>query len=246
MTAVRSADRTLLLFERFESVGRPMMLSELAEEMRIPLSSCHGLVQTLFERGYLYSMGARKEFYPTSRLFDVAQAIAEKDPVLDRISPVINALRDRERETVLVGKRQGDAVLYLAVAEGLHTIRYHARVGEYKPLHSSSIGKALLGSMPMDALRRWLQSANLESITPRTITDGARLLRELESGRERGYHVTRGENVVDVTAVAAPVRLNGEVFGIAVAGPSHRLRSREAEIGASLLEAAASLDRPVP
>lgn len=243
MTAVRSADRTLLLFEQFEAVGRPMLLSELAEHMQIPVSSCHGLVQTLFERGYLYSLGARKDFYPTRKLLEIAQSLSARDPVLDRIVPTAEALRDREKETVLVGKRQGDAVLYLAVVEGLHTIRYNAHVGEYKPLHSSSIGKAMLGSMPRAALESWLDAHELPGITPKTMTDRTRLLRDIEASLERGYFVTRGENVADVSAVAVAVRLHGEAYGIAIAGPSSRLRGREGELGAALIEASASLQK---
>ena len=243
MTAVRSADRAVRLFEHFDSVGRPLLLSELADEMQIPVSSCHGLVQTLFDRGYLYSMGARKEIYPTRKLFQVGQSIAAKDPILDRITPSIQALRDLEKETVLVGKRQGSAVLYLAVVEGPQSIRYSARGGDYKPLHSSAIGKALLGSQPAEALQSWLRTAQLKVMTDQTIADKTRLLRDLDQGRERGYYSTRGENVADVSAVAVPLRLYGEVFGLAVAGPSNRLRLREAEIGASLIATSEALQK---
>jgi DNA-binding IclR family transcriptional regulator len=243
MTAVPSADRTLHLFERFESVGRPLLLTELADEMQIPVSSCHGLVQTLFDRGYLYAIGARKEIYPTRKLFQVGQSLAAKDPILDRIVPIIHALRDQQKETVIVGKRQGDAVLYLEVVEGLHVIRYNARVGDFKPLHSSSIGKAVLGSLSRNELQAWLKTAQLKSMTAKTITAKARLLRDLGQGQERGYYVTRGENVVDVSAVAVPLRLNGEVFGLAVAGPSQRLRLRETEIGAGLLITSEALQK---
>ena len=245
MTPVRSADRTLQLFERFEAVGRRLLLSELADEMQIPVSSCHGLVQTLLERGYLYSVGTRKELYPTRKLLQVAQSLARKDPILDRITPAILALRDQERETVLLGKRQGDAVLYLQVFEGLHTIRYNARVGEFKPLHSSSIGKALLGSLSTDALQSWLKTVQLKPMTAKTITDKSRLKRDLSQGRERGYYVTRGENVVDVCAVAVPMTLNNEVFGLAVAGPSSRVRPRETDIGACLLATRDAVQRQV-
>ena len=243
MTPVRSADRTLHLFERFESLGRPLLLSELADEMQIPVSSCHGLVQTLFERGYLYSVGARKEIYPTRKLLDVGQSLAAKDPILDRILPSIHALRDLEKETVIVGKRQGNAVLYLEVVEGTHVIRYNARAGDFKPLHSSSIGKAMLGSLSKEALQTWLKTAQLTSMTPKTITAKTQLVRDLDQGRERGYYLTRGENVADVSAVAVPLRLNGEVFGLAVAGPSNRFRLREGEISASLLATSDALQK---
>ena len=86
-----------------------------------------------------------------------------------------------------MGKRQGNAVLYLEVVEGIHVIRYNARVGDFKPLHSSSIGKAMLGSLSKEALQTWLKTAQLTSMTPKTITAKTQLVRDLDQGRERGY-----------------------------------------------------------
>ncbi len=101
MPRVRTADRTLAIFEAFEAACRPMLLSELAQRARVPVSSCHGLVQTLLERGYLYSLGRRKDIYPTRRLLDVAQRIVRHDPLLERIEPVLHELRDRTRAVIL-------------------------------------------------------------------------------------------------------------------------------------------------
>lgn len=241
--SVRSADRTLGIFEAFEAELRPMPLSRLAERVGVPISSCHGLVATLLKRGYLYSVAPTKEFYPTRRLLDVAQRIVAHDPFLERIKPLLTEIRDRTQETVIVGKRQGEAVLYLEVVEGLHTVRYTARPGEYKPLHSSAIGKALLGSLAPDALREWMERNGIPRITAHTLTTPEQLYADLAAGRERGYFMTHGENVLDVAAVAIPMRLNNDWLGIAVAGPSHRMAHREAELGARLLDARQRLER---
>ena len=237
MTVVRSADRTLAIFEAFEAVPRPMLLSELAEQAGVPVSSCHGLVQRLLERGYLYSLTRRKEIYPTRRLLDVSQTIVAHDPFLKRIERELRKLRDRTEETVILGKRQGDSVLYLEVVPGRHTIRYTASAGERKPLHSSSIGKVILGNLAPEALDKWLDSRRLIAATARTIVRAEQLKADLEKGRRRGYFMTNGENVVDVTAIAVPLRINQDVLGLAVAGPSHRMSSRYQDHADRLLEA---------
>jgi DNA-binding IclR family transcriptional regulator len=237
MASVPSAERTLNLFEAFGTVGKPLGLSELAQRMNVPVSSCHGLVQTLLARGYLYALGRRRDFYPTRRLFDLAQTIVRNDPFLERLGAELQALRDETRETVIVGKRQGDAVLYLDVVEGPHTVRYTAGPGEYKPLHSSSIGKVMLGAMANEALEEWLRSHSLPAVTGHTLVDPARLRCDLEESRRRGWFMTRGENVEDVTALAVALSIRDEVFGLAVAGPSHRMAKRVDELAARLVAA---------
>ena len=60
MSAVRSASRALQIFEVFGVEGRPLLLTELAPSIDVPLSSCYGLVQTLRDRGYLYAVSRRR------------------------------------------------------------------------------------------------------------------------------------------------------------------------------------------
>lgn len=215
--------RTLDIFEFFGAARKPLSLSEIARTIGAPVSSCHLLLRTLLDCGYLYSFGRRKLYYPTRRLYDVACSIAAHDALIEDLRATLTSLRDRSGETVILGKRQGNAVLYLEVLESPNTVRYTARVGEYKPLHSSAIGKALLGALPRADLDAWLDSHTLQRITPNTLTSAAQLKSNLQQGTKRGYFVTRGENVADVMAVASSFRLDGGVFGVAIAGPAHRM-----------------------
>ena len=223
MSAVRSASRALHIFEVFGTVGRPLLLTEIAQAVDVPLSSCYGLIQTLLERGYLYAVGRRRGFYPTRKLHLLSTAIVARDAYLQHLFPHLEHLRGAARETVIVGTRQGDQVLYLEVLEGPQTIRYSASPGDFKPLHSSSIGKALLSMGTADAVDVLMHRTSLPSITLKTITQADQLKADLDEARRRGYFTTRGENVADVTALAAPVELDGMTIGIAIAGPSYRM-----------------------
>lgn len=236
MANAQSASRALSVFETFGNEGRPLLLTELAPLVDVPLSSCHGLVRTLLDRGYLYALNRRRGFYPTRKLFTLAQTIAAKDSTLQRLTPSLEALRDEAGETVIVGTLQGEAVLYIDVIEGTRTIRYSARPGDFKPLHSSSIGKALLAAGG-EPLWQKMVERRLDAVTANTITDSERLREDLNVSRERGYFVTRGENVADVTAVARTVEVDGMTLGIAVAGPSYRMDELVERHAASLIEA---------
>jgi DNA-binding IclR family transcriptional regulator len=241
--SVTAIERILDIFEAFQSSQRPLSLTELAEAANIPKSTCHAIVSTLSARGYLYSLTRPRALYPTKRLYDVAFDIYKKDPFVERAAPVLERLRDASSETVILGKRQGDAVVYLHVVEGPQTIRYTARPGDIKPLHSSSIGKALLSTVPEEDLRQWLAGTPLPAITQATITDPEALIAELSEGRARGYFQTRGENVSDVWAVASTLSTNRDTFGVAVAGPRHRMEPRREELAGLVVETCKYLSR---
>jgi DNA-binding IclR family transcriptional regulator len=230
-----SVERAFAILETFERERRPLSMKDLAEACRIPASTCHALVHTLMKRAYLYQTGQRKDLYPTRRIYDLGATILAHDPVLQRLEPAMEALRAATRETVILGKRQKDAIVYLEVLEGPEVIRYSARPGDTKPLHSTCIGKALLSALEPEDLRALLADRGMARITKATITEVEDLVADIEQGRRRGCFVTRGENVPDVSAYAVPVAINNELFGLAVAGPSHRMDLRENEICAALI-----------
>jgi IclR family transcriptional regulator, acetate operon repressor len=245
-SSVKTAGRTLDVFEAFAAIGEPLSLTELAARIDAPLSSCHALVKTLQARGYLYPIEQRRSFYPSRRLYDVASEIARRDPLLQQILPVMTALRDATGETVIAGKRQGNEVVYLLVVEGTHIIRYREHPGSKKPLHSSAIGKAVLGSLDERALGTLLRTLRLPRMTEGTIVDVEALRADLRQSVERGYFRTRGENVAEVEAVALPFRLSGELIALAIAGPIERMRTREAAYVEALRAQVAKLGGALP
>jgi len=237
----RSSLRSLQVFEAFRSARRPLSLSELARLTDMPVSTCHGVMRALEQNGYLYFVGPR-DAYPTRRLCDIADEIRAHDPVARLLEPELAALRDETDETVILGTRQGDAVLYLLVLESRQSIRYSSATGERKPLHSSSIGKVMLGSLSPGQLDQWLAGHRLEPVTERTLVSAPQLRADLERSRERGYYATRGENVADVMAVAAALRLGSTLLGVAIAGPMHRMQANEARLGERLLQCVRRLE----
>lgn len=241
--AVTAVERVLDILEAFQRIQRPLSLTDLAEVTGIPKSSCHAIVATLTARGYLYSLARPRALYPTRRFFDVGREIMEKDPFVERVLPVLERLRDASRETVILGKRQGDRVIYLQVIESQHPIRYSAKPGEFKPLHSSSIGKALLGSLKEADLRAELAQLPLPAITGATITDTQALVTDIVESRRRGYFVTRGENVPDVWAVSAFLMVNAQTLAVAIAGPRHRMENNVVECAQLLLATCSFITR---
>jgi IclR family transcriptional regulator, acetate operon repressor len=239
---VKTAGRTVEIFETFAETQEPLSLSEISRALDAPLSSCLYLVRALESRGYLYGVGARRQIYPTRKLHDVAKAIAAGESWLAQVEPALSKLRDASRETVLLGKRQGDRVVYVAVFEGTQTIRYSSQVGDIKPLHASSIGKALLTALDRPELEKLVKRLSLEAATPATLIDKEVLLEDIDVSRKRGYSLTRGEFVADVMAVGRPVRLAGDQYGIAVAGPLHRMEAAVTDHAKLLEETCAEIE----
>jgi DNA-binding IclR family transcriptional regulator len=222
---VRAASRTIELFEAFATIRRPMTVSELARALKIPVSSCFTIIRTLEARGYLYSTPPGASFYPTSRLSLAAQDITRSDPVLTAAGNAVRQLRDESGETAMFGKLSRNHVVLLAVETPAGPSRYMPQVGDLRPVYATSIGKAVLGSLPQQSRDKILNQIALERLTRKTITEVKQLERELEMSRRRGWYVNAEETIDDMTSLAVPLTLRGELYGLAISGPSVRIKA---------------------
>jgi len=214
------------MFEAFAEHRRPMSLSELSRLLGIPTSTCFGLMRTLEAGGYLYEVGGRKMFYPTSRWLMKARDIGTHDPVLGIVHPYLEQLRDTSEETVVFSKRLADSVVYLDVMESKQAIRYTAEVGQLKSMSLTSSGKALLSAMSAgerNSVMLRLHDANGARLSS---AQRAQLNNELKKAAINGWFSGRRETGVDVMAVAVPVCLAGDVFAISIGGPRPRINRR--------------------
>jgi len=241
--SVRSADRTLAIFETFESARRPLQLKEIAERCELPLSTCHALVQTLLKRGYLYTMGRRKQLYPSARLLKMAQTLSANDPFISRISGVLHQLCEECNETITVAKRQDNSVFYLFALEGQRAIRYAAQAGEYRSLHSTALGKALLGAMDDASLDEWLETHPLTRVTANTIVSKAKLRQSIEDGRRNGYFIALGEQSDDLGTVAVSLAHDAEPLALSITGPIQRIEPQLEHLAQRLMQARKEIEQ---
>ncbi|MFZ4650701.1 MAG: IclR family transcriptional regulator [Rubrivivax sp.] len=223
----RTSLRALDVLQAFRDTGRPLALSELARRTDIPVSTCHGLLKRLAEEGWIFHVTAR-EFYPTRRLWTLAEELRRQDPILQPIEPALRALRDEVGETLVVGLREGDLVRLLMVLEARHEIRYTALVGTVRPIHAGSMGKVYLAALPAAEFAAWMSGRTLQGYTARTLVTEAALREDLDDGLLRGYQRVLGEYNADGMALAVPLKLGEVRLAVAVAGPAARMLPIEA------------------
>lgn len=154
--------------------------------------------------------------------------------------PVLESVALKAYETVQLRIRLNAEALCIAKAEPSRDLRVHAVVGRRRPLYAGS-SKVLLAFLP-EALRDELLPVSFEGFTDRTITDRAKLLRELENIRNTGFCISRGEVSEQLVSVAYPIRgYDGIVLAsISIAAPGFRTQEGDLSRFASLLTEAAA------
>jgi IclR family pca regulon transcriptional regulator len=84
-------------------------------------------------------------------------------------------------------------------------LRLEAHVGSRFPAHATSTGRVLLAGVSTERLQHYFETAKIEALTDRTVTDPAKLRALIEESRRNGYSVVEDELAYGVIALAVPV-----------------------------------------
>ena len=110
------------------------------------------------------------------------------------------------------------------VTEGLGPIKISARIGDRHCYHASAGGKCILAFSSQEFIADIL-SSDLQSFTPKTITDPEKLVKELDAVRKSGFAFDDEGNNPGISAFGVPVfdRDGAPVTAIVTAGPSNQV-----------------------
>jgi len=203
-TTVKSADRVLRLFEYLAATG-PAPFSAIVQDLRLPNSSCHQLLQTVTASGFIEFDEATRLFRIGSRLWEVAQSYAMEEDLAAIARPLMDELRDETLETVQLARLEGLENVYVAISESPHPMKLVSAVGSRLSAHATGLGKVLLAGLDPEELERRLDGWNLRGFTDRTITTRKGLRAALAQIRELGYGEDCEEYVIGCRCIAMPV-----------------------------------------
>ena len=238
-TGTQAIDRAAELLVRVVESGTPLGVGELAARSGLPKSTTSRLVGALERQGLLQREGQRGRFRPGPVLLRFAHRADAA--LLQLAEPALGRLADETGETINLGVPTPTGVEHLAQRDSRHYVGVGNWVGRRVPLHATANGKVFLawGAVPIPA--------ELERLTPKTITDGAALQQDLALARTRAYATTTDELEDGLSALAAPVFGDGGhvIAALSISGPTTRLRAERIDALAPVLvtEARALSDR---
>lgn len=205
-----AADKTLEVLEALADHSR---VADIAKSTALPKPTVHRILQTLVRHGFARTDG-QGEYVGGPRILSLAGRFLQRLDISEQVRPILRDLQERTGWTVHLALLSGDEAVYVAKLEGAKPYTLASRVGMSLRLHCTSIGKAILATMPDAEVRALLARTGMPARTEHTLTDEDSLLADLAEVRRRGYAEDREENEAGVRAVGAAVfDHTGEVFG---------------------------------
>lgn len=201
-----SAPRSALAkgLSMLEAVLSADRLSDLSKATDLSFSTAHRVLGELVATGWVYQ-DEDKRYLPGRKMHALAGLLREDGEISLVARPALDRLRQATGMTVHFGLVKGDSVMYGAKLDGLGSYRMLSRVGGTVPLHSTSIGKAFLATLPDARVVEIVKRAGMRKVTETTHTQVASLLDDLRATRQRGWALDGGENEAGLVCIGAPV-----------------------------------------
>ncbi len=244
-----SLEKAMDILEAVGAAPHGLSQTELASRLALPRTTLYRLLATLVARGMLRRDPARRVYGLGPLCFEMARSAYAAPDLSAAASMELRALRDLTGETSYLATLDGLEMLSLERCDGAHSQRSHSALGQRKPLHCTSQGKAVLSVLDEATRDQLLRDISLKAVTPRSITDRRRLLSELKITAARGWSVDDEEIVLGVRCVGAPiVDAAGKVRGaISVAGPAFRMTMERVQgLGPEVADAARRIGAQLP
>ena len=232
---VKSLYKALQLLFMFTETDRELGVTELAKQTGMLKASVYNMLSTFEVCRLIKKNPETNKYHLGVRVLELVSHFYECNDICQIALPHMSEIANQVEETVFLGMRWDDEILYLEGAFPRYSTAKRNMAGIKAPLYCTAIGKAILAFTP--GLSEHFRDIPMVSYTSQTLTRFEDLEKDLEKTRQRGYAIDNMEHEYGVRCVAVPIRNSADdvVGAMSITGPSLRFEDARLPALASLL-----------
>jgi len=206
MQILSSVKKALELLDHF-TVERPeLSLAEISREVDAHKSSVFRVLTTLKAAGFLEKDPLSGKYRLGLKILDLAGRVWGRHDIRQIAAPFMEELARQTEEVIHLAVLDGADIVYLEKKGQGQILTVATRVGGRNPAYASSMGKILLADLSESELKGILGQGKLKKLTPNTIDEIPKLIKELASIRKQGFALDNEETFPGIRCVGAPIR----------------------------------------
>ncbi len=239
---VKSVLKAFSILEELDSSGE-LGIGDLSSRLSMDKATVHRFVSTLKYAGYVNQNKENKKYYNSFKLLAMGNRVMQETGIKRIARPYLEELAKQTKETINLGIKAGDRIIYIDKIESKSTIKVGLDIGTSLPIHCTGIGKAYLPFMAEDEIGEILDNTNYKKFTKYTVEDKDALREILEETKQRGYSIDDEEYVIGLICFGAPIfdYHGNPIAAISISCPKYRyVESKHLEMYANYILAAAS------
>lgn len=211
---VRALERGLSLVETLAEHGW-LGPTELSRYTGIDRATIYRLLFTLERTGFVVRHPQRAKYFLSSKMHQLSASVQVRDELVMKVTAPLNNLVREINWPSDFGVLEGGKLLIAGSNHPLTTMTfYRAIVGQTRPVMRSALGRAILSAMSDEERANAIDSIIMAGGPDAEDVSNSNAVEALVAAtRERGYALSLGEAVDQVSAIALPVLSRRGVVG---------------------------------
>ncbi|UMZ13422.1 IclR family transcriptional regulator [Pseudomonas sp. MPFS] len=237
-----SLARGLAVIQAFQERKRHLTIAQISHRTEIPRAAVRRCLHTLIKLGYATTDGRTYSLLP--KVLTLGHAYLSSTPLAVSAQPYLDRMSEQLHEACNMATLEGDDILYIArSATTQRLISVDLSVGGRLPAYCTSMGRILLAALDDSSLREYLERADLQAKTSRTLHTPEALLECLHQVRQQGWCIVDQELEQGLRSIAVPVYdASGQVLA-ALNVSTHAARVSHSELEQRFLPGLLSASR---
>ena len=244
--AIQSVNRALDILFLYTNTKPRLGITEISKMLGLTKPTVHGLVQTLTKRGFLNQDAETRKYSLGLKIHELG-SILSGTLKINQVGEV-PAYRLANSTNHMVRIAIWDQNEILVTFNGIpgHQAAKYQQLGPRVPAYCSASGKAVLSKLPQEKISKYLEETTLTPFTQKTITKTARLMKELEKARNKGYAEDHEEYLSGLSCISSAIfdRSGSPYAAISVSGGIEFFSNPNLDdIAQKMIETAAEISR---
>lgn len=205
MSKAPAVDYALDIIEFFADFNEEVGIADISNALNINKNAVSRVLEALLEKNWIYmSDSSQKKYSLTLRPFSLIARHTQEDQLIKISTPVLKRLNKELGDSVYLGVKNGQKVLYLAHCDSTKDVRINGCAGGEYPMNCSAPGKILLSHSDESEILRFFDLP-VEKRTDNTIVTAKDFKKEAEKIRENGYAVDNEEFAKGIICISVPI-----------------------------------------
>lgn len=197
--------KAFAIIEEISNAQSQLGISDIARRLNISKSTVHGIIQTLINLEVIRQDAFTKKLRLGPTLVHLGNKALAGVDLRMTVRPFMEKLCAEFRETIFLGTFNEQRITIIEKVDSPADLKITAPVGTSIPLFAGATGKVFLAGLEDPVLNNILAVRSIPQYTPKSVTEQAEYLKEIEKVRKLGYATDFEEYIQGVNAVCVPI-----------------------------------------
>ena len=189
--------RTVSVLRALASVKGDIQLKTLAENLQLPPSTVHRLLDLLSQENMVERDESSRRYRVGREFLRLSALVFNSHPLRSLAIPLLREAVEECNETAYLGLYQAQQrrMMFVAQIESSHSLGYRVRENVPLSILTGASGLSISAYLPQDAIDLIYEEGRQESDVRKAIPSRKALNEELVRIREQGYAITYGKRI---------------------------------------------------